>query len=45
MEGLGQSPRYGEPEEIARIALFLAGDDSRLINGTVITADAGWTAY
>jgi NAD(P)-dependent dehydrogenase (short-subunit alcohol dehydrogenase family) len=45
MEGLGQSPRYGEPEEIARVALYLAADDSRIINGTVITADAGWTAY
>lgn len=45
MEGLGLCPKYGEPEEIARIALFLASDDSRMINGTVITADAGWTAY
>ena len=45
MAGINLNPRVGEPEEIARIALFLASDDSSLINGTVITADAGWTAY
>ena len=43
--GINLNPRIGEPAEIARIALFLACDDSSLINGTVITADSGWTAY
>ena len=37
-------PRNGTAKEIAKVALFLASDDSSLINGTVITADAGWTA-
>ena len=37
-------PRIGQPEEIAQVALFLASDDSSFVNGTVITADAGWTA-
>ncbi|WP_407269937.1 SDR family oxidoreductase [Radiobacillus sp. PE A8.2] len=37
-------PRVGQPEEIAQVALFLASDDSSFVNGTVITADAGWTA-
>ncbi|MFG6115874.1 SDR family oxidoreductase [Halobacillus sp. MO56] len=37
-------PRTGQPEEIALVALFLASDDSSFVNGTVITADAGWTA-
>ncbi|WP_079526031.1 SDR family oxidoreductase [Halobacillus hunanensis] len=37
-------PRTGKPEEIAKAALFLASDDSSFVNGTVITADAGWTA-
>jgi len=45
MAGISLNPRVGEPEEIAKIALFLACDDSSLINGTVITADAGWTGY
>ena len=43
--GINLNPRVGEPEEIARIAVFLACDDSSLINGAIITADAGWTAY
>lgn len=37
-------PRIGQPEEIAQVALFLASEDSSFVNGTVITADAGWTA-
>jgi NAD(P)-dependent dehydrogenase (short-subunit alcohol dehydrogenase family) len=45
MAGMNLNPRAGEPEEIAKIALFLACDDSSFVNGTVITADAGWTAY
>lgn len=45
MAGLNLNPRVGEPEEIAKIALFLSCDDSSFINGAVITADAGWTAY
>ncbi|EHL2538080.1 SDR family oxidoreductase, partial [Listeria monocytogenes] len=35
----------GDASEIAKVALFLASDDSSFVNGTVITADAGWTAY
>lgn len=30
--------------DIANLALFLASDDSKLINGAIIAADAGWTA-
>jgi len=45
MAGINLNPRTGAPEEIARIALFLASDDSSFINGAVIAADAGWTAY
>lgn len=43
--GLGINPRVGKPEEIANIALFLASDESSFVNGTVITGDAGWTAF
>jgi NAD(P)-dependent dehydrogenase (short-subunit alcohol dehydrogenase family) len=37
-------PRAGKSEEIANVALFLASDEASFVNGTVITADAGWTA-
>ncbi|MFN5319607.1 MAG: SDR family oxidoreductase [Bacteroidia bacterium] len=45
MLGTPTMPRMGDPEEIARLALFLCSDDASLINGAVITADAGWSAY
>jgi NAD(P)-dependent dehydrogenase (short-subunit alcohol dehydrogenase family) len=37
-------PGVLEPEDIARLALFLASDESRNINGAIIPADAGWLA-
>jgi NAD(P)-dependent dehydrogenase (short-subunit alcohol dehydrogenase family) len=43
--GMQTNPRMGKPSEIAELALFLASDKSSFINGTVITADSGWTAY
>lgn len=52
MEGLGYATRgvslmnrAAQPEEIANIALFLASEDSSYINGVVLAADAGWSAY
>ena len=36
--------KMGDPMEIARVALFLACDDSSFVNGAVVTADGGWTA-
>ena len=35
--------RYGTPEEIAKIALFLASDDATYLNGAIIAADGGIT--
>jgi NAD(P)-dependent dehydrogenase (short-subunit alcohol dehydrogenase family) len=45
MSGLALNPRMGEPEEIASVALFLASDESRFVNASVIVADGGWSAY
>ncbi len=35
----------GQPEDIAHIALFLASDESRMINGAAIPAEGGLSAY
>lgn len=43
--GFGTNIRMAEPDEIAEIALYLASDKSSFVNGTVIVADGGWTAY
>jgi NAD(P)-dependent dehydrogenase (short-subunit alcohol dehydrogenase family) len=45
MMGMRTMPRMGEAEEIAQLALFLASDEASLINGAVVTADAGWGCY
>lgn len=45
MTGNQTMPRVGQPHEIAELALFLGSDASSFINGQVIAADAGWTAY
>jgi len=37
--------RLANPEEIVKIALFLASEESSYINGTTIVADGGMTGY
>ncbi|MDT0126084.1 SDR family oxidoreductase [Paenibacillus sp. RRE4] len=44
-QGMAINPRVGTSEEIAKVALFLGSDESSFVNGTVITADAGWSSY
>ncbi|HOP85789.1 MAG TPA: SDR family NAD(P)-dependent oxidoreductase [Syntrophorhabdaceae bacterium] len=34
--------RIGEPEEVAKVAAFLASDDASYITGTTITVSGGW---
>ena len=36
--------RLGDVEDIARVALFLAGDDASFVTGSIYTADGGMTA-
>ncbi|MRR11400.1 SDR family oxidoreductase, partial [bacterium] len=40
----GTIPAQLEAIDIANLALFLASDESRHINGATIAADAGWSA-
>ena len=36
--------RFGDPEEVAKVALYLASDDSSFVTGTSAVVDGGWTA-
>jgi NAD(P)-dependent dehydrogenase (short-subunit alcohol dehydrogenase family) len=37
--------RLGEPDEIARAAVFLASEDSTFMTGTDLLIDGGYTAW
>jgi NAD(P)-dependent dehydrogenase (short-subunit alcohol dehydrogenase family) len=41
---LNPTARYGHPEEIAAMALFLASDDASYVNGQAIPVDGGLTS-
>ncbi len=45
MSGTASMPRMAEPEEIAAAALFMVSDEGSFVNGEVLVADGGWTAY
>lgn len=38
-------PRLANPEEIAKLALFLVSDDASYLNGSCVVVDNGWTVY
>ena len=42
---LAHSPAMGMPEDIANAALFLASDESKFVNGVILTCDGGWTSF
>lgn len=37
-------PRFGEPEDVANAAVFLASEESDFVTGHVLSVDGGWTA-
>jgi 3-oxoacyl-[acyl-carrier protein] reductase len=41
---IGMTPlgRYGRPDDIAKVAVFLASDDSAWLTGERISASGGW---
>lgn len=45
LPGMTLNPRAADPLEVARLAVFLASDDASFMNGAVVVADGGWTAY
>jgi len=37
--------RFGQPEDIAGLAVFLASDEARWITGAAFPADGGYSAH
>ncbi len=36
---------FGQPEDVAHAALYLASDQAKFVTGTVLTVDGGWTVH
>lgn len=41
--GMDSQMRFGEPEDIASLVLYVASDEARFVNGAVLVADGGMT--
>ena len=43
-QGVAETPlgRFGQPEDIAKVAVFLASEDAGWLTGERITASGGW---
>jgi meso-butanediol dehydrogenase/(S,S)-butanediol dehydrogenase/diacetyl reductase len=44
LKRLNMLPTIAEPLDVARLALYLASDDSRMVTGANFAIDAGWSA-
>ena len=44
-EGAGKGFGLGEPEDISSLVRYVASDEAKYINGSVLVADGGFTAY
>lgn len=44
-EGRTPFPRLGQPEDVARAALWLASDECTYVSGANLLVDGGWMAY
>ncbi len=45
IEGRTPMRRFGRPEELAAVAVFLASDEAGFMTGTSVMVDGGWTAH
>jgi len=45
IEGRTPMGRFGRPEELAAVAVFLASDEASFITGVAVTVDGGWVSY
>ncbi|KAK6597418.1 hypothetical protein H4I95_09689 [Botrytis cinerea] len=42
MEGMVASARFGLPEEVADVVVFLMSEEARYVNGSVVEVNGGW---
>lgn len=45
LRGLKSGFKLISKKDIAKLVIYLASDKSKLINGTSVVMDSGWSAY